>query len=528
MTLSIDSEFQALISLLTAEERAQLEANTLAEGCRDTFAVWAGEPPDRVCTTCPPGTLFARAGSDVEVEAGAVVWRCQGCGHVEHHPWIILDGHTRYSIVTTHKLAFEIAEDKGVQTREEAVNWIINHQLGRRNLTPDQASYLRGKRYNLEKHQGERTDLTSGHNVQKLATTRPQESEKLVADQSTTAKRLGAEYHVDEKTIRRDGQYADAVDTIADTLGPEVRQAVLAGDTKLPKRQVMKSAKTLRRLKGRLQAEDFSFMWVLDTWRQEDALALMARLPADEHAVINALLDQPGFPARDALDLILRRLPTQPPDARQRFYELHASADPRDRARALREATGDTSILLPPLRYLKYARAGLQQAVRSLDQCVLLAPTAPWSMRLQALLTQIQALQGAELVQVVAEVEAYFEGGPEADAPTDEIVDEAEDRDGAVDQDIPELDVEHESTVASNLTTALEPVLDSESQASVASEDAVLPCGCCGSTQTWRAEASGRIYCDDCHAVYNPAAGCWHPGERAKHHATSALGASPG
>src|SRR5262249_33980651 len=30
-------------------------------------------------------------------------------------------------------------------TEEYAINWIIDNQLGRRNLTPDQASYLRGK-----------------------------------------------------------------------------------------------------------------------------------------------------------------------------------------------------------------------------------------------------------------------------------------------------------------------------------------------------------------------------------------------
>jgi hypothetical protein len=42
------------------------------------------------------------------------------------------------------------------------------------------------------------------------------------------------------------------------------------------------------------------------------------------------------------------------------------------------------------------------------------------------------------------------------------------------------------------------------------------------------AHVSGRIYCDDCHAVYNPSVGYWHPGERAKDHAASALGAGPG
>jgi len=142
MNLAIDSEFQSLISLLTAEERAQLEANLLAEGCHDALAVWAGESPTQICRTCPPGTPVSRTTSDIEAEKGAVVWRCQGCGHGEQRPWIFLDGHTRYPIVTTHGLTFDIREVIGVLTREEAVNWIINHQLGRRNLTPDQGSYL--------------------------------------------------------------------------------------------------------------------------------------------------------------------------------------------------------------------------------------------------------------------------------------------------------------------------------------------------------------------------------------------------
>jgi hypothetical protein len=160
---------------------------------------------------------------------------------------------------------------------------------------------------------------------------------------------------------------------------------------------------------------------------------------------------------------------------------------------------------------------------------------------------QIQALQKGELAQVLAEVEAYFEIGPEADVPADETVDEAEERDGAVDQGMPEvnvpanetvddakdrdgavdhsiseLDVERKSAAASNLATSREPVLDSESRAPAEVESGVPPCGWCWSSQTWRAETSGRIHCDDCHAVYNPATGGWDAGERAKQHPTPA------
>jgi hypothetical protein len=41
--LVIDSAFEGLIPPLTDEEDAQLEANLLAEGCRDALAVWSPE-----------------------------------------------------------------------------------------------------------------------------------------------------------------------------------------------------------------------------------------------------------------------------------------------------------------------------------------------------------------------------------------------------------------------------------------------------------------------------------------------------
>ena len=39
-TIVIDPEFQALIPPLQAEERKQLEANIIADGCRDPLVVW--------------------------------------------------------------------------------------------------------------------------------------------------------------------------------------------------------------------------------------------------------------------------------------------------------------------------------------------------------------------------------------------------------------------------------------------------------------------------------------------------------
>ena len=63
----------------------------------------------------------------------------------------ILDGHNRYNILRKHSfIEYEIKEME-FSGRVEALFWICNHQLGRRNLTPERRKYLIGKRYEAEK-----------------------------------------------------------------------------------------------------------------------------------------------------------------------------------------------------------------------------------------------------------------------------------------------------------------------------------------------------------------------------------------
>ncbi|MBZ0279391.1 MAG: hypothetical protein K8L97_01540 [Anaerolineae bacterium] len=89
--LVIDAEFKALIPALTAEEEQQLEANLLAEGCRDALVVWAG-----------------------------------------HN--ILIDGHNRYAICQRYGLPYPTVE-REFASREDVIVWIIQNQFGRRNLT---------------------------------------------------------------------------------------------------------------------------------------------------------------------------------------------------------------------------------------------------------------------------------------------------------------------------------------------------------------------------------------------------------
>ena len=92
----VDPEFQSLIAPPTQEERRQLEANLLAEGCRDPLVVWNG---------------------------------------------ILLDGHNRLAICSRLRIPYKIVEVE-LPNREAARLWIEENQIGRRNLTPDQRAAI--------------------------------------------------------------------------------------------------------------------------------------------------------------------------------------------------------------------------------------------------------------------------------------------------------------------------------------------------------------------------------------------------
>jgi len=184
----IDKEFQSLIPPLSDDEYKQLEANILADGCREPISLW----------------------NDT-----------------------ILDGHNRYKICQSHGLPFETVQIAGIASQEQAINWIINNQLGRRNLAPEQVSYLRGKQYKQEKKEhGERGKAKkTGQNDHSFLDDDQVDGGKKTGhfDQSFygTAERIAAQAGVSPKTIRRDAAYADAIDKIAGVAGPEARTAIL-------------------------------------------------------------------------------------------------------------------------------------------------------------------------------------------------------------------------------------------------------------------------------------------------------------
>jgi hypothetical protein len=173
---------------------------------------------------------------------------------------------------------------------------MIANQLGRRNLTPAQKSYLRGKRYNLERG------------------ARGGDQKSNPENQGSTAQRLADEYQVSRDTIEKDAQFAEAVDTLEAQVRQDIRQSVLKRKSREDKARTTKEqvTKAGRAVKER-RVEPLLFMRRAD-WKDHqviEAIELLAdaKIAPAEQAQINALLDRPHIP--DAPDR--RRSPDAAP-----------------------------------------------------------------------------------------------------------------------------------------------------------------------------------------------------------------------
>lgn len=175
MTIIVDAEFERLCPPLTPEEYAGLEESIRAEGCRDALVVWEGEN-------------------------------------------ILLDGHNRYAICERLGVPYRTV---GIvlPDRDAAIAWIITNQLSRRNLHPDAASILRGRLYNMRKKaQG----APIGNDNRAIQSGKSCHFDK-------TSEQLAKELGVSERTVRNDGAFAQAVETLTPFV-PSLLQKAMAGE----------------------------------------------------------------------------------------------------------------------------------------------------------------------------------------------------------------------------------------------------------------------------------------------------------
>jgi hypothetical protein len=120
---------------------------------------------------------------------------------------------------------------KSFKGLEEAKKWMIQNQLGRRNLTDLELSYFRGLLYNQKKQGwgGKRDAEGSGTNAK---------TAQLIAD----------EYKVNERTILRDERLYQGIEKVGKS-NPDLKRQILSGEVRVPKGKIQKLAE-LNELKG--------------------------------------------------------------------------------------------------------------------------------------------------------------------------------------------------------------------------------------------------------------------------------------
>jgi hypothetical protein len=117
--ITIIPELESLIPPLLGDELAQLETNILKDGCREALLVWP--------TTEQVLEPINKSDSTKQI-------------------FVLIDGHNRYKICTKNTIDFSI-HLVNYKTLEEVRGFMIDNQLGRRNLGTEQMSYLRGMKY---------------------------------------------------------------------------------------------------------------------------------------------------------------------------------------------------------------------------------------------------------------------------------------------------------------------------------------------------------------------------------------------
>ncbi len=105
MNIKIDNKFKSLIPPLEEEEYKTLKKSIINEGCREPLTLWNG---------------------------------------------IIIDGHNRYKICHNNKIKFKTINKK-FKDENEVILWMIDNQLGRRNINKWNRIILALKKENILK-----------------------------------------------------------------------------------------------------------------------------------------------------------------------------------------------------------------------------------------------------------------------------------------------------------------------------------------------------------------------------------------
>jgi phage N-6-adenine-methyltransferase len=164
--IQVNNEFKALIPDLLPDEYQQLEQNLLADGIRDPLVLWEN---------------------------------------------VIIDGHNRYNIAKKYGLSYKTVSLE-FNNENDVKFWILNNQLGRRNLTDYDRARIALKLKTIIAKKAKENQIVSGGAV-------PQKSAEPIETRKELAKIAG----VSHDTINK-------VEHIESRAIPEIKEHIRAGN----------------------------------------------------------------------------------------------------------------------------------------------------------------------------------------------------------------------------------------------------------------------------------------------------------
>ncbi len=184
--LVILSDLQSFIPPLTEEEKGLLIESIKSEGIREPIDIW----------------------HDGENN-------------------IIVDGHNRYQIAQEFGISFKTKEHK-FDSIENVKEWMLKKQLGRRNLTDANRSYLIGLLYNNRK-ESKGGDRRSNRRID--------QSTDLLS--KNTAEQIAEQTGMSIRSIKSAGEFAKGIEELTG----ELKSKILNGKERIPKSDIQKLSK---------------------------------------------------------------------------------------------------------------------------------------------------------------------------------------------------------------------------------------------------------------------------------------------
>lgn len=177
--LKIDPELRDLLPPLTDDEYKQLEKNIVENGFDKNFPI------------------------------------------MEWHGFIV-DGHNRYSICKKHNIDYVVGT-LGYETKDEVMEWMLDIQLGRRNLTPIQRIAVAEKYRPIYEKQAKERQATSTGGANPQLTQNFVEADNINRSEKETNAKLAKVANVNRETYRQ-------AKRILDSDNEKLKQEVLSGD----------------------------------------------------------------------------------------------------------------------------------------------------------------------------------------------------------------------------------------------------------------------------------------------------------